>query len=183
MTTPARPGDHDSETPCCDHTSVGVLISSPAGLLVFERATPPAGIAPVAGHVDQHGSPEQAAHAETAEEVGLAVTHLHLLLTMWRPNRCRRPAVDRVGHNWWIYQAQASGPIRPSAREVRAPRWIHPDKLQQHAQRTAAYATGRLSEREFTETPGLAPVWVRFLHDLQLVTMPADTLSLIDTVI
>lgn len=64
----------------CDHASVGVLISSPDGLLVFERATPPAGIAPVAGHLDRHGGPEAAAHAEVTEEVGLTVTHLHLLL-------------------------------------------------------------------------------------------------------
>lgn len=98
-----------------------MLIASPAGLLVFERATPPAGIAPVAGHIDQHGGPEQAAHTEAAEEVGLEVTHLHLLLQQWRPNRCRRPTKDTVGHRWWIYQAEASGPIRPSTREVRAP--------------------------------------------------------------
>ncbi|QOV47767.1 NUDIX hydrolase [Streptomyces chromofuscus] len=179
---PASTG-HDSGTPCCDHTSVGVLLASPAGLLVFERATPPAGIAPVAGHVDQHGSPEQAARTEVAEEVGLTVTHLHLLLSQWRPNRCCRPSDDTVGHRWWIYQAQASGPIRPSAREVRAPRWIHPDQLQHHARRTVAYAEGHLSKEEFTNQPGLAPVWVRFLHELQLVTLDDDTLNLIDAVI
>ncbi|GLW26499.1 hypothetical protein Mame01_65410 [Microbispora amethystogenes] len=105
----------------CDHTSVGVLISSPAGLLMFERGTPPTGIAPVAGHIDQHGSPEQAAIAEVAEEVGLAVTHLDLLLTAWRLNRCRRSISGEAGHRWWIYQAQATGPLRPSSREVRAP--------------------------------------------------------------
>jgi hypothetical protein len=63
------------------------------------------------------------------------------------------------------------------------PRWIHPDQLQQHAHRTAAYAEGQLSEEEFTAQPGLAPVWVRFLHELQLVTLPDNTLSLIDKVI
>jgi hypothetical protein len=88
-----------------------------------------------------------------------------------------------VGHRWWIYEAQASGPIRPSAREVRAPRWLHPDQLQQHARQTAAYAEGRLNKDEFTAQPGLAPVWVRFLHELQLVTLDEDTLNLIDTVI
>ncbi|GIH73327.1 NUDIX hydrolase [Sphaerimonospora thailandensis] len=167
----------------CDHTSVGVLIFSTAGLLVFERATPPTGIAPVAGHIDQHGSPEQAAIAEVAEEVGLTVTHLHPLLTVWRPNQCRRPGDGEIGHRWWIYQAQATGPLRPSSREVRAPRWIYPDQLQQYAHRTAAYAAGNISEPEFAAQPGLTPVWVRFLHDLRLLTTPGDALAQIDEII
>ena len=73
--------------------------------------------------------------------------------------------------------------MRPSAREVCAPRWIHPDQLQQHALRTAAYAEGHLSKEEFTVQPGLVPLWVRFLHELQLVTLDEDTLNLIDTLI
>ncbi len=167
----------------CDHASVGVFISSPAGLLVFERRTPPAGIALVAGHLDRHGSPEAAARAEVPEEVGLIVTHLRLLLEQWRPNRCRRTPTGPVGHHWWLFEAQVSGSIHPSAREVRAPRWIQPDQLQQYALRTAAYAEGRLSREEFKQKPGLEPVWVRFLHDLQLLTLPARTLDRIDTVL
>jgi 8-oxo-dGTP pyrophosphatase MutT (NUDIX family) len=183
LTAPQPTGSARSETKYCDHAAVGVLISSPAGLLVFERARPPAGIAPVAGHLDQHGGPEQAARTEVAEEVGLTVTSLHLLTTVWRHNRCRRPTRDRVGHYWSIYRAQVSGQIRPSAQEVRAPRWLHSDQLQQQAHRTAAYAEGRLTEEQFTAKPGLEPVWVRFLHELQLVTLPDDTLSLIDKVL
>ncbi|WP_051900481.1 NUDIX domain-containing protein [Streptomyces aureus] len=167
----------------CDHTSVGVLISSPDGLLVFERATPPAGIAPVAGHIDHHGSPEQAAQAEAAEEVGLTVAHLHLLLETWRPNQCRRRPTGPVGHRWWVFEAQASGPLRPSPREVRTPQWIHPDQLQPYALRTATYAQGHLSRQEFEQEPGLAPVWVRFLNDLHLVTLPDEAVAQIDNVI
>ncbi|MFB7555027.1 NUDIX domain-containing protein [Streptomyces brevispora] len=167
----------------CDHASVGVLISSPSGLLVFERATPPAGIAPVAGHVDQHGGPEQAARDEVTEEVGLTVTHLHLLLERWRPNSCRRTPSGPVGHQWWIFEAKVSGPLCPSAREVRAPRWIHPNQLQQHALRTAAYANGALSHGEFEREPGLEPVWCRFLHDLELVTLPSADLNRIEAVL
>jgi len=59
-----------------------------------------------------------------------------------------------VGHQWWIYRAQTSGPIRPSAQEVRAPRWLHQDQLRQHAHRTAAYAEGQLSQEQFTAKPG-----------------------------
>lgn len=183
MTAAPPTGSGGVKTKHCDHAAVGVLISSPAGLLVFERARPPAGIAPVAGHVDRHGGPEQAARAEVAEEVGLTVTSLYLLTTAWRPNRCRRPTSDRVGHYWSIYRARVSGQIRPSAQEVRAPRWLDSDELQQHALRTAAYAEGQLSEEQFRAKPGLEPVWIRFLHELQLMTLPDDTLNLIDKVL
>jgi 8-oxo-dGTP pyrophosphatase MutT (NUDIX family) len=167
----------------CDHASVGVLITSPDGLLVFQRTTPPVGIAPVAGHVDQHGGPEQAARMEVNEEVGLKVTSLHLMLGTWRPNRCRRQTSGLVGHHWWIYGAHTSGTIRPSAREVRAPRWISTHQLRQLAHRTAAYAEGRIDQDEFTARPGVEPVWVRFLHELRLVTLTEDSLSLIDKII
>lgn len=149
----------------------------------LRKGQAPAGIAPVAGHVDQHGGPEHAAHAEVVEEVGLTVTSLHLLTTVWRPNRCRRPTTARIGHHWWIYQAQTAGPIRPSAREVRAPRWLHPHQLLQLALRTAAYAAGQVDEEQFTAQPGLEPVWARFLHELHLVALPNDTLNTIDTIL
>ncbi|WP_406315327.1 NUDIX hydrolase [Streptosporangium sp. NBC_01639] len=167
----------------CDHTSVGVLISSTVGLLVFERATSPVGIAPVAGHIDAHGGPEQAAMNEVTEEVGLTVTRLHLLHEGWRTNRCRRPTDGTVGHQWTIFEAQTFGQLHPSAHEVRAPRWLHPDEVQQYAQRTAAFAAGQVTAAEFEARPGLEPVWVRFLHDLQLVTMPGEALDQIDEVI
>ncbi|WP_255293246.1 NUDIX domain-containing protein [Streptomyces niveus] len=167
----------------CDHASVGVLISSPSGLLVFERATPPAGIAPVAGHVDEHGSPEKAAREEVTGEVGLTVTHLQLLFNQWRPNRCRRTPSGPVGHHWWIFKAEVSGSLCPSPRETRAPRWIRPDQLQQHALRTVAYANRRLNHEEFERDPGLEPVWCRFLHDLELVTLPSADLDRIEAVL
>lgn len=160
-----------------------MLISSPAGILVFERATAPVGIAPVTGHVDQHGSPEQSARAEVTEEAGLAVTDLRLKLARWRPNRCRRPAIGEVGHQWWVFQARVTGQLNPSVREVRAPRWAHLNQLQKYAQRTAAYAAGRISEAEFTVRPGLEPVWARFLHDLRLVLLTGDALAQIGRVI
>ncbi|MET9879162.1 NUDIX hydrolase [Actinacidiphila glaucinigra] len=178
-TVPAPGGENGY----CDHTSVGVLVSCPDGLLVFERATPPAGFAPVAGHVDQHGSPAQAAHAEVTEEVGLTVTHLHPLLNTWRPNHCRRAHTGPVGHHWWILLAEDSGSLCPSRREVRAPQWIRPAQLQWYALRTAAYAHGHLSKQEFEREPSLEPVWCRFLHSLELITLPSVDLDRIDVVL
>lgn len=167
----------------CDHASVGVLISSPTGFLMFERATPPAGIAPVAGHLDHHGTPEQAAHAEATEEVGLTVTHLNLVLNEWRPNRCRRTPTREVGHHWWVFHAQATGNLNPSPREVHAPRWLRPEQLQHHAQRTADHAAGRINRHDFEQHPGLEPVWVRFLHTLRLITLPRADLENIDALV
>ncbi|KAB7835540.1 NUDIX hydrolase [Streptomyces mobaraensis] len=174
------PGGHEH---LCDHTSVGVLISSRQGLLVFCRATPPVGIAPVAGHIDRHGGPEQAARNEVAEEVGFTVTGLRLLLTQWQPNRCRRTPIGPTGHQWWIFHAQVTGSLLPSPTEVRAPHWVHPDRLQHYALRTAAYADGRMSSRAFEHEPGLAPVWCHFLHTLQLISLPSHVLDRIGAVL
>ncbi|WP_327268065.1 NUDIX hydrolase [Streptomyces sp. NBC_01218] len=177
------PGSSRPEAISCDHTSVGVLIAGPTGLLLFERTTPPVGLAPVAGHIDQHGSPEQAARNEVAEEVGLTVTRLDPLLAQWRPNRCRRTATGPVGHQWWIFQAEAKGVLHPSAAEVRAPRWMRANELQHAALRTVTYSQGHLEHGEFERQPGLTPVWCHFLHALGLITLPAAALAQIDTVL
>ncbi|MFC5188047.1 NUDIX hydrolase [Actinomadura harenae] len=163
---------------------MGVLISSPSGLLVFQRATPPAGIAPVAGHLDQHPDLEHAARAEVAEEVGLTVVQLRPLLNQWRPNHCRRPPTGpAVGHHWSLFQAEVSGTLAPCAREVRAPRWSSPDQLQRHALRTAAHAAGHLNRQQFQQRPGLEPVWCRFLRTLGLITLPSTVLDRIEEIL
>ncbi|MGW1363006.1 NUDIX hydrolase [Streptomyces chartreusis] len=182
--TPAAPAPASGpDWTACDHTSVGVLISSPSGLLVFERASPPAGIAPVAGHVDQHGGPKQAAHNEVAEEVGLTVVHLRPLLNQWRPNHCRRTPTGPVGHQWWLFRAEVSGALRPCAAEVRAQQWTSAEQLQRLALRTAAHAGGHLSRQEFERRPGLEPVWCSFLHVLGLITLPPDDLDRIEGIL
>jgi ADP-ribose pyrophosphatase YjhB (NUDIX family) len=167
----------------CDNASVGVLISDSGHWLMFERATFPPGIAPAAGHVfDEHSSYEDAARAEVAEELGLTVETLELLpVGGWRPNRCRRtPGPRGPGHQWQIYQASASGDLRPSARETRNVRWLATDDLQRRASWTAFYATGRLTEQEFLADPGLEPVWVRFLAELGLIRMSNPDLVAVD---
>lgn len=160
-----------------------MLITGAAGLLVFERATPPTGLAPVAGHVNEHGGPEHAARAEVSEEVGLTVTHLHPLLTQWCPNRCGRTPTGPVGHQWWIFHAEVGGVLRPSAAEVRAPRWIGTEELQLAALRTVAYAEGHVDRTEFERRPGLVPVWCHFLHALRRIELSPAALARIDTVL
>ncbi|MEU8199317.1 NUDIX hydrolase [Microbispora amethystogenes] len=171
-------------TKVCDNASVGVLVTDDHGKwLMFERATFPPGVAPAAGHVfDDHDGYEDAARAEVAEELGLTVTALELLpVGGWRPNRCRRhPGPRGVGHQWQVYQATVTGDLAPSARETRNVRWLTASDLQTLSDRTAAYAGGRLTDREFAASPGIEPVWVRFLAELGLVRIGGTDLAAID---
>src|ERR1019366_5810903 len=59
----------------CDNKSVGIIVRNPEGsFALLKRAYFPIGYAPVAGHVDDHGSVEQAAVDEVIEEIDLTVT-------------------------------------------------------------------------------------------------------------
>lgn len=158
----------------CDNRSVGVLISDHAGrFLMFDRVTFPAGVAGAAGHLDGHGSWEDAARAEVAEELGLTVTGLTLRHGQWRTNRCRRtPGPAGVGHWWRIYSAHVIGTLAPSARETRNARWLAPADLQQLAERTMAYAAGWVADQEWQASPGIEPVWVEWLSMAGLITLP-----------
>ena len=104
-----------------DHAAVGVLISSPDGLLVFERARPPAGIAPVAGHVDQHGGPEQAARIEVAEEVGVTVSEPRYFASQSWPFPHSLMVAFTV--RW------TGGEIVPQPDEIEDARWFPLDAL------------------------------------------------------
>ncbi|RAY16333.1 NUDIX hydrolase [Actinomadura craniellae] len=164
----------------CDHASVGVLVRSGTGRwLMFDRATFPAGVAPAAGHVDDHGGPEQAARDEVAEELGLTVADLRRVAGGWRPNRCRRAVAEgrTPGHHWTVYRATVTGDLAPSRRETRNARWLTDAQLQELTDRTAAHARGRLDAAEFAATPGIEPVWVWWLHVLGMVTVAGDDLA------
>ncbi|MER5424399.1 Pycsar system effector family protein [Streptosporangium roseum] len=177
-TTPLAPAAR------CDNLSVGVLITNAVGeYLMFDRAAFPAGVAPAAGHVDDHGSSDDAARAEVAEELGLAVTSLTWLMGGWRANRCRRaPGEAGVGHFWEVFRAEVTGELAPSVRETRNVRWLSAEQLQELAERTVAYSRGELSEKEFEQNPGIEPVWVTWLHDAGLITARAEELVWIDQV-
>ncbi|MEU7985284.1 NUDIX hydrolase [Streptosporangium canum] len=175
----------------CDNRSVGVLIADRSGrYLMFDRNTFPPGVAGAAGHVDDHGSAEDAARIEVSEELGLTVTSLtsvHLgwpwPVTFWRDNRCRRlPGRFGIGHRWEIYRAEVAGELAPSARETRNVRWLTAAELQALTDRTAAYAHGHLSDAAFAETPGIEPVWVAWLVAADLVTATPADLAAIDRV-
>jgi ADP-ribose pyrophosphatase YjhB (NUDIX family) len=159
----------------CDNASVGVLITDYQGrLLMIRRASFPVGIAPVAGHVfDEHTGYEEAAYAETEEEVGMLARGLVDTGTGgWRPNRCgaRDQGDDprAPGHEWKIYAAVASGEPR-TTDEAKEVGWYSQADIQALADRTARYALGGLHQKLFEAKPGLEPVWVGFLQDLGVI--------------
>ena len=107
----------------CDHTSVGVLVWKQSRLLLINRKLPPPGLAPPAGHVDDHGSFEDAAIAELYEEVGLHAKALTLIFEVTLTNRCRRP--NGTWHQWKVFEASVSDfKLNRSTREVRGVRWL-----------------------------------------------------------
>jgi 8-oxo-dGTP pyrophosphatase MutT (NUDIX family) len=168
----------------CDNASVGVLVRGEGGRwLVFDRVSFPPGAAPCAGHVfDEHAGYEDAARAEVREELGLHVETLELTRAGgWRPNRCRRdPGPSGVGHDWRVYLATVSGVLAPSPRETRNARWLDAAGLQRLADRTAAWAHGKVPDGEFATEPGIEPVWAAFLAELGIVTISAADLAAIE---
>lgn len=52
------------------HASVGAVIVRGRQYLLIDRATPPLGLASVAGHIDENEKPEQALVREVQEESG-----------------------------------------------------------------------------------------------------------------
>ncbi|GHH56691.1 NUDIX hydrolase [Streptomyces candidus] len=166
----------------CDNTSVGIVITDhQSRYLMFDRATFPPGTAPAAGHIDDHGTAENAGRAEVEEELGLTVTGLTHVTGSWRDNPCRRlPGARGTGHDWTVYQATVTGDLTPSARETKNVRWIAPDALQELADRTVAYAQGRITDAEFEAAPGIEAVWMQWLANIAAIRINPDDLLRVD---
>jgi 8-oxo-dGTP pyrophosphatase MutT (NUDIX family) len=152
----------------CDHTSVGVVIRTREGkFALLKRARFPIGISPPAGHIDDHGTVEQAAEDEVFEELGLAVSGLKRTSIFGRrvSNQCRRPGGDY--HRWYVFEAIVDNTeLRPSEDETKGAAWYSHTELQTLADRTQAYRAGEVSEADWAEDPGLEEVWVPFLQEL-----------------
>jgi 8-oxo-dGTP pyrophosphatase MutT (NUDIX family) len=166
----------------CDNASAGVLIERAGRYLMLERARPPAGIAPAAGHVfDEHSSYADAAAAEVREELGLTVVSLEAVTGGWRANRCRRGAGPRgYGHEWRVFRAAVTGDVSPSADETRGAIWLGAGDVEALAGRTIACARGQLDPAEFAARPGIEPVWVQWLADAGIITASPDDLAAVD---
>ncbi len=154
----------------CDNKSVGVVLVNEVGeLALLERGRFPVGMAPPAGHIDTHGSPEQAAIDETYEEIGvmLAIDGLKRTVIHGRDvaNVCRRVNGDH--HEWTVYETRVNRvDLRPDDDETRGAAWYDRMSVQALAERTYAYRAGMISEQGWREQPGLEGVWADFLKEL-----------------
>jgi 8-oxo-dGTP pyrophosphatase MutT (NUDIX family) len=158
----------------CDNTSVGVIIKNQKGeIMLIERALGAVGNAPPAGHIDQHGTPEQAAIDEVREEVGLIVSLNDLRATPIHgrrtENKCRRIGGDH--HAWSVYEADKfEGRLQPSPDETKGANWYSPEKLQELADRTKSFQAGKISQGSWESKPGLEEIWLVFLTELGYVS-------------
>ena len=158
----------------CDNKSVGVILKNrKRELALLKRARFPIGIAPAAGHIDNHGSPEQAAIDELSEELGitLSISALHRTIIDKRrvANECRRIGGDY--HFWTIYEAETDiTDLAPDPDETNGAFWYKKAALQSIADRTREYQEGNVDQLEWADNPGLEPVWVDFLKELGYIT-------------
>lgn len=156
----------------CDNTSVGVIIRDSQGrFALLKRAIFPVGIAPAAGHIDDHGSAEQAAKDEVHEELGIVLNDLGKTVIDARrmDNVCRRPGGDH--HVWSVYEATVptGTTLKPDKDETKGAGWYSAEQLQALADRTRAYHTGNVSEADWQANPGLEEVWLSFMVELGFV--------------
>lgn len=149
----------------CDNTSVGMFIWKNGKLLLIERKKFPFGFAIPAGHVDDHGSFEDAAREEVKEEVGLEVTNLKLIIEGRRENVCRRPG--GTWHYWKLYETEVQGDLKPSQDETKKAGWYTKDEIRKLAERTEKYNSGEILDDNWKLSPGLEQnfyEWVKELH-------------------
>lgn len=158
----------------CDNLSVGIVIRNKSGLYaLLERRKFPVGFAPVAGHIDNHGSAEQAALDEAQEELGINLTPDNLQKTVIDTKRKNNQCVREGGsyHIWTVFESTIPHQaLQPDVNETKGGRWFHPDELQALADRTRAYLRSEISESDWQKSPGLEHVWLDHLTELGHIT-------------
>jgi len=157
----------------CDARRVGVLLEDSDGCLLM--LTSEAGIGGAMAHVDSHANPEAAARTLVAS-LGLTLTHLKLVTTTWRGDRCERlpQASVTAGHSWHLFHAEVAEVGANQAPGLAQPYGLRPytdEQLQELAARTTRYAADQLTDTEFAASPGIAPVWIEWLIEADLIKL------------
>jgi 8-oxo-dGTP pyrophosphatase MutT (NUDIX family) len=163
----------------CDHKSVGIIVKNDGRILIIERKKFPAGFALPAGHLDGDTF-RNAALRELKEETGINATRLEHLFSVEMPNPCRRQGGTR--HQWEVFRASEwQGELKRAEDETKSMEWATSERLRNLASRTEEFAkkhniplsdltalTSALSaDAEWQSSPGLEPVWYRFLKNLR----------------
>lgn len=154
----------------CDHTSVGVLVWIDCRLLLIERVKPPFGFAPPSGHVDDHGSFEEAAMAELREEVDLVASRINLIAEGRISNKCRR--IGGNWHYWRIYNAKVRGTPLPNLTEAKSLGLFSSEEIGEMARRTVQKGSGLK----------LDPAWVYWFSKIGIIEMSKTDLGELDFV-
>jgi ADP-ribose pyrophosphatase YjhB (NUDIX family) len=151
----------------CDNTSVGMFIWENDKLLLIERNKFPFGFAIPAGHVDDHGSFEDAARDETKEEVGLDVVNLKLVAEGRRDNICRRPG--GTWHYWKLYETEVRGNLKRSPDETKRAGWYTKDEIGKLAKKTEKFINGKITKEEWESSPGLEKNFYEWVKELKII--------------
>lgn len=170
----------------CDNKSVGVIVERDGKFAMIFRKNYPRAWAMIAGHVDEHGSPRDAAIAEAWEEGGLTINRSSKIFEEERiDNPCRRE--NGSHHHWLVFEAlEWSGDLRPSS-DAKLAEWKTRKELHLLAARTEYFMkkfgipykeVGLLTkaihgprsapneDSEWTEHPGLEAIWYYILKHL-----------------
>ena len=152
-------------TVVCDNKSVGVIIINQYDeVLLLERARFPLGLAPPAGHIDEHGSDIAAAIAEVQEEAGIVLrpTNLTKKIAHRRvENKCRRVGGDY--HVWDIYTATVDDTfLSPDPHETNGAAWYTKGEIQELITKTLSLN----HEATQDDMPVLELFWVGVLIEL-----------------
>ena len=151
----------------CDNQSVGVIVQNSGEFLLLQRAKFPWGLAPPAGHIDEHGTPEQAATAETYEEVGIELPLSSLVKVIANrriDNKCRRSGGEY--HDWTVFTAESSTrETVASEEETNGLYWLNSEQLQDLADYTRSTDPSNVNQKSRI----LEKVWLDFFVDLKFV--------------
>lgn len=172
----------------CDNTSVGIIIESDGSFAMIFRKNYPRDWAMIAGHVDKHGSPRDAATDETEEEGGLKLIRSAKVFEEDIDNPCKREGGSH--HLWRVYRAYDwTGVLRPSS-DAKLAEWKTKAELDRLARRTEYFMkkfsipyeeVGRLTiaihgpchepkeDPQWIENPGLEAVWYYILKHLSII--------------
>src|SRR5699024_9010495 len=96
----------------------------------------------------------------------------------YHPGRCRRE--NSTGHVWELFEATVAGNLDPAGRGVRTGGRWDLSAIQPRAERPAGPGAGRITTGEFTEDPGLEPVWCHHLTELGHIELLAEDLDRIE---